>query len=154
HDQNSWNNYAEAGYTQFLSRRWILNLNDSYQTSKDPSRILQNSLLILPRSQYRENAFRGSINFQQSERTGYTVQYDNTAMTFGEYDPLQRSILDSLSNGASFTVGHMLRRTHRIRVTYSIFNTKPWNHQRLNEDHVATEFVAFKQPAHRVSGEY
>src|SRR5215467_3833383 len=71
HDQNAWSNYAEVNFTELLSRRWSAYIGDSYRTSKDPARTLQNPLLLLPRNQYRENAFRGSISFQQSARNNF-----------------------------------------------------------------------------------
>ena len=153
-DQNSWNNNAELTYTEFLSRRWVASFGDAYRTSKDPSRTLQNPLLLLPRSQYRENALRGNISFEQSQRTTYTFRYDNDVMTFGEYDPLQRSILDTRMSGASLIYSRMLSRNHRLRLTYSAFSASPLNQQKSGEDHVATQFVAFKQPAHGITAEY
>jgi len=154
HDQNSWNTNASADFTQRLTRRWTASVGDAYRSSKDPSRTLQNPLLLLPRGQYRENDFRGNIVFDFNQRTSFGVRYDNTATTFSQNDPLQRRILDTLSSGVSFGGSRMLRRNHRLRVTYSIFNTNPWNRHRPSDDKVATQFVAFKQPAHSLSAEY
>jgi hypothetical protein len=154
HDQNSWNTNAEINYTQYLTRRIMFYAGDAYRTSKDPSRTLANPLLLLPRSQYRENSLRAAISFQQSQRTDYTIRYDNTAMSFGEVDPLQRNLLDSLSSGLSFMYSRLVKRNHRLRVTYSVFSTTPWTHQSVGEDHVATQFVGFNKPAQSLIGEY
>lgn len=153
-DQNAWNNNADVSFTQLLSRRWSAFLGDAYRTSHDPSRALQNPLLLLPRSQYRENSFRASLSFEQSQRTSYSLRYDNTRMAFGEYDALQRSVLDNISSGVSLMYSRMLARNHRIRVTYSVFNAQPWNHSRVGDNHVSTDFVAFTHPAQSVVGEY
>jgi hypothetical protein len=153
-DQNSWNSTAGIDFNYQISRRWQMYAGDSYRSSKDPSRTLQNVLLLLPRSQYRENAFRGSLSYAHSARTAYTVRYDHTVSTFGINDPLQRRQLDMLSSGISANVSHMLSRTQRIRVTYSTFSASPWNRQKTADDRVDTSFTEFKHPAHSVGAEY
>jgi len=153
-DQNAWNHRATVDFTQLLSRRWQVSVGDAYRSSKDPSRTLQNVLLLLPRTRYQENDFRAGVSFVQSERTTYSVRFDNAVSTFGQNDPLQRRILDTISNAVSASVGRMVRRNHRLRVTYSIFSTSPWNRSKTADERVDSEFVAFKEPAHSLNAEY
>jgi len=153
-DQNTWNNNASIDYSRLLSRRWQFYAGDMYRSSKDPSRTLQNPLLLLPRSRYQENDFRTSVGFGQSERTWYTLRFDHTLTTFGENDPLQRRLLDTISKSGTFVFTRMLSRNHRLRVSYSIFSLQPWNRQKTADDRVDTQFVAFKKPSHSLTAEY
>ncbi len=154
HDQNSWNSDLIMDYNHWFSRRWQFAIGDSYRSSNDPSRTLQNPLLLLPRSRFQENGLRTGITFDQSARTGYTLRYDHVSATFGDYDPLQRAILDTISQQGSFIVSHMLRRNHRLRVTYSVFSVKPWNHQKKEDERVDTTFADFRKPAQSLAGDY
>jgi hypothetical protein len=153
-DQNSWNSYGTVDYTQMFTRRFQVYVGDAYRSSNDPSRTLQNVFLLLPRSRYRENDFRASASYALSERTSFVVRYDNTIATFGQNDPLQRRVLDTVSNGLSVGASRMLRRNHRLRVTYTMFSTSPWNRQKSGDERVDTTFVGFKHPAHSVNTEY
>jgi hypothetical protein len=153
-DQNSWNSNASVGYAHLLSRRWQFNVGDLYRSSNDPSRTLQNPLLLLPRSRYQENDFWSSLSFEQSQRTSYTVTFGHTLTTFGENDPLQRRILDTISKSLTVAFSRMLSRNRRLRLFYSVFSLTPWNRQKLKDDRVDNNFVAFKQPAQSVNGEY
>jgi hypothetical protein len=153
-DQNSWNSNASFDYSHLLSRRWLFNVNEAYQSSRDPSRTLQNPLLLLPRSLFQENVFQSNLSFSQSPRTDYTLSFTHTLSTFGENDPLQRRLLDTISKSVSLTFSRMLRRNHRLRLSYSVFSLAPWNRQKLKDDRVDNSFVLFKQPAQSVNGQY
>src|SRR5437016_2990180 len=83
-DQNTWNHDAILTFTYHISRNIQVAAGDSYVTSRDASRSLENVFLLLPRSQYVQNGIRGEVNVQTSGVTGFQVRYDTTRSTSGQ----------------------------------------------------------------------
>jgi hypothetical protein len=152
-DQNSMNQQAVAGFTYFLARNMSFSVGDTYKTSKDPARALSNVFLLLPRSRYRENDVRGRFEFQPNAVTSVGLRYDYSHTNFGQTDPFQARILDSISNSYSLVVTRMLHPNHRVRGTYTVFKVTPINRARKNDDAVDTH-RAFENPIHSGVLEY
>lgn len=129
HDQNAWNHEATASFVYFLTRRIQLSAGDTYRTSKDPARTLQNVSMLLPRSRFQDNAVRAAVDVQTSAVTGFRLRYDYTRSTFGQTDPFQARILDNTGRGLTFTVTRMLKPNHRLRASYSYFKIAPIDKQ-------------------------
>src|ERR1051326_8647480 len=97
-------------------------MGDAYRMSKDPARTLQNVFLLLPRSLYHENDFRGEVDFQTSAVTGFQARYDMTRSTFGQPpDPFQTERFDFNAKGLSLTMTKLLNRNQRLRTKFSIY---------------------------------
>ncbi len=125
-DQNSWSHDAAFNFTYHPSRNMQVSVGDAYRTSKDPARALQNVFLLLPRSRYHENEFRGEVDVQTSGVTGFQLRYDMARSTFGQQpDPFQTRLLDYTAHGGSFTVTRLLSRTQRLRTKVSLFKFNP-----------------------------
>jgi hypothetical protein len=153
-DQSSWNNKAEVDFAYGLTRRLQVYVADQYQSSKDPSRTLQNVYLLLPKSQFRQNALTASVDYVYSPVTQFSVRYDNTILTFGQTDPFQTQIVDSMTNGGSFSVTRRLRPNHRIRATYSMFTTKFLNSESVADERVDQDPPGFSYPVQGGNLEY
>src|SRR5262249_50306420 len=83
-DQNSMNQQATGSFSYYLSRRLAFTIADQYLSSHDPTRTLSNVFLLLPRANFRENDFRGSIEFLPNQVTAITVRHDNSYTIFGQ----------------------------------------------------------------------
>src|SRR5262245_47123662 len=83
-DLNTWNHDAAFTFGYHLSRRVNVSVGDSFMTSNDPATALQNVFLMLPRSTYTENGFRGMVDFQASATTTVGLRYDRTRATYGQ----------------------------------------------------------------------
>lgn len=153
-DQNSWNNNATLNFSHFFTRRAQIFIADNYRTSKDPSRTLQNVFLLLPRSQYRENALRTTVSFARSDVTSYAVRFDHTVTMYGQSDQFQRRVPDVIGTGLSFIATRMISRTQRVRGTYSVFSAKPIDRQRVGDNVVDRARIGFLHPAHSAGLEY
>jgi hypothetical protein len=152
-DQRALNHRASGTFTYFFARNLEASVGDSYISSHDPARTLDNVFLLLPRSEYTENDIRATVEYQPNSRTSLGVRYDNSHTNFGQTDPFQTHILDSLSQGYSFIGARMLSRTQRIRFTYSIFTITPINPHSTGEDQVSTN-SPLQQPIHSGIVEY
>jgi hypothetical protein len=152
-DQNAMGQEATATFTYFLSRNIQISAGDSYRSSHDPARTLDNVMLLLPRSPYHENDFRAGMEFIVNPITAFGVRYDNDRANFGQTDPFQARILDSESSGYSVFGTRMLSRTQRLRATYSIFKIQPLNPHAKFEDQVDAHY-SFEHPIHSGTLEY
>jgi len=153
HDQNALNHQAVGTFTYFFARNVELSVGDTYRSSHDAARTLDNVFLLLPRSPYTENDLRANFDFQPNALTSLGVRYDNDHTNFGQTDPFQSHFLDSVSQGYSFIATRMLARTQRLRGTYSIFRIAPINPHARYEDQVSANY-AFERPIHSGILEY
>src|SRR5262245_55069975 len=109
-DQNAINQDATAGFNYYLQRNIQICVGDTYRTSKDPSRWLDNVLLLLHSNRYRENVLHGSVDFQPNKLTNFSVEYDASYTKFGQTDPFQARILDTKSTGYSLNFARLIGR--------------------------------------------
>jgi hypothetical protein len=144
-DQNAMGQEANATFTYFLSRNIQISAGESYRSSHDPARTLDNVMLLLPRSPYHENDIRAGVEYVMNPLTAFGFRYDNDRANFGQTDPFQARILDSQSAGYSVFGTRMLSRTQRLRATYSIFKITPLNPHAKFEDQVDVPY-SFTKP--------
>lgn len=152
-DQNAMGQEATAQFTYFLSRSIQISAGESYRSSHDPARTLDNVMLLLPRSPYHENDIRAGLEYVVNPLTAFGFRYDNDRANFGQTDPFQARILDSESSGYSVFGTRMLTRTQRLRASYSIFKIKPLNPHAKFEDQVDAHY-SFEKPIHSGTVEY
>lgn len=152
-DQNALNHQALANFTYFFSKNLEVSVGDTYKSSHDPARTLENVFLLLPRSPYTENDIRATVEFQPNAVTALGARYDNDHTNFGYTDPFQSHFLDSISQGYSFMATRMLTRTQRLRAIYSIFRIAPIDPHAQYEDQVQANY-AFENPIHSAILEY
>jgi len=139
-DLNTWNHDAAFTFGYHVSRRIKVSVGDSFMTSNDPATALQNVFLLLPRSQYRENGFRGVVDFQASGTTAFELRYDRTRATYGQKtDPFQTHNLDAIGQGVSFGMTRMFSHTQRLRVRASLYRFEPINRAQ-DEDRVIRRY--------------
>jgi hypothetical protein len=137
-NQNAWNHAAGGDFVFFATRKLRFSVMDQYIGSQDPSRVLRNPFLLLPRSPFRQNSIITTGEFEASPLTLMRVDYSNVVSTYGQTDPFQTRILDTIANGVSFTGTRLLNRKQRISGTYSYFKIKPIDRQEINDDAVDT----------------
>jgi len=82
------------------------------------------------------NAMRASFELQATQKTAFELSYGTSITTYGQTDPFQARILDTVANGVSFTASQMLTRRQRVSATYSVFKLVPINRAKLNDDAV------------------
>lgn len=154
HDQNSWSNKADASFAYAITRRTQIYVADEYQSSKDPSRSLQNVFLLLPRSQFRQNQFGTSLEYEHSPVTTFSLRFHNSILSFGQTEPFQTRALDSTTTGGSFTVTRMLRPNHRLRGMFSVFKATFFNRQAMADEQVDQEPPEVSYPVQTANLEY
>jgi len=152
-DQNAWSQQATVNFTYFLSRSMQISVGDSYRTSSDPARMLQNAFVLLPRAPYKDNSFLATFDYQPDALTSVGVRYDGTSTRYGQTDQFQTRILDTRASGYSFSLSRMLSRTTRVRGIYSIFKSAPVNKAKKYDDAVDTHYN-FEKTVHSGTLQY
>jgi hypothetical protein len=152
-DQNAWNHVGSADFTYIPTRTMRFVVADTYYGSQDAARTLRNPFLFLPRSAFRENAFRADFQLEVSARTLFNVEYNHILTTYGLTDPFQTRILDTITSGTSFSARRLISRKQRLTATYSIVKMKPINQQGPNNDAVDTK-RGFEHPIQALKGVY
>jgi hypothetical protein len=122
---NAFNQQATVSLGYYPARNVQIMVGDNYLTSHDPTRTLQNVLVLLPRSPYRQNDIRASVEYQPSRLTTIGVRFDNATNRYGRSDPLRERLLDTRATGYSIYAARLLNRNHRIRAYYSAFKVSP-----------------------------
>ena len=152
-DQNSWNHAAMADFTYFPTRTTRFVVTDTYHGAEDAARVLRNPFLFLPRNAFRQNAVRAGFQVEASPRTVFSVDYDSVLTTYGQTDPFQTRILDTISHGFTFSGRRLLTRKQRFTASYSVFKLLPINHERPNDDAVDAK-REFEHPINAFKGQY
>src|SRR5262245_44909312 len=124
-DQNAMNQEATGSFSYFITRRLAVSVDDNFLSSHDPSRVMNNVFLLLPRSDFRENNFRASVEYLPNQVTAISVRHDNSYSIYGQTGAFQARLLDSFAHGYSFSIARMLRPNQRIRGVYALFKIQP-----------------------------
>ena len=152
-DQNAMNQEATIAFNYFLTRNIQIAAGDTYRATQDPARTLQNVFLLVPRTAYRDNAIRASLDIQPNAKTSLGVRYDTNYTKFGQTDQFQARMSDTRSTGYTFTATRMLTRNSRLRAIYSLFTIEPLDRAEVNDDRVDVDHL-FERKSHAGSLQY
>ena len=125
-DLNAWNHTASMRFTHRISSRWSMDGGDYFLSTMDPTRTLSNSLLLLPRGRFQENAFFTGLAYRVSRRTKLSFRFDN-AFTLATLPGSLNGRLDQVSSAGTVTLDHSVGRRHRISANYSFLHAHPLN---------------------------
>src|SRR5215467_14135416 len=152
-DQNAFNQEAVASFNYYVTRNVQVWFGDKFQTSRDPARTMHNVFVLLPRGDYRENSFVGSVEFQPTRLTNVSFQYDTAYTKFGQPDPFQTQLLNSWSSGYAVGVSRLLGRNQRISARYGLYTVRRINHAEKFDDVVDTH-TPFEDPINSITVQY
>ncbi len=123
-DLNSWNQTATFRATHRINARWSLNFADSYLDTTDPNRALVNSLLLLPHTRYRENAFYGELGYRLNQATRLKFRFDNTVDT-AALQGVYEGRLDYATLAGTATLDRTLSASQTLSGGYSFIHAIP-----------------------------
>jgi len=116
---DSWNHRGKLLFTRSITRRLRFDLGDSFLSTRDPSRSLGNTYLLLPRNQYRENSAYAGIDFDLSPRTTWSFRFDQTVVRYGLPDELRKNFFDQNGSAWTTTIARQMNPRDRMTATYS-----------------------------------
>ena len=121
---NAWNHAANLHFRRQINSRLSLDAADSFVSTMDPTRTLTNSLLLLPRGRYQENAFYARLAYRLNHRTSFSVRFDNAATTMDLPGELAGR-LDRVGFAGTVTVDHTITRHHALSGSYTYLYVHP-----------------------------
>ena len=121
---NAWNHSANLHFRQQINSRLSVDAADSFVSTMDPTRPLTNSLLLLPRGRYQENAFYARLAYRLDHRTSLSVRFDNAFTTMNLPGELAGR-LDRVGFAGTATVDHTITRRHALSGSYTYLYVHP-----------------------------
>jgi hypothetical protein len=125
HDEfDAWNHSSMFRMAHQINSRWSLHSGNSFLSTMDPSRQLNNSLLLLPRSRFLQNTFYTDLTYRLDRVTKFTFRFDD-AVTTSNLSGVLAKRLDQLTNAGTVTVDRDLTSHQKLSGTYSFLHVLP-----------------------------
>jgi hypothetical protein len=121
---DAWNHAANLHFRRQITSRLSLDGADAFLSTMDPTRRLINSLLLLPRGRYQENAFYARLAYRLDHRTVLSARFDNAVTTMALPGELAGR-LDRVGFAGTLTVDHTLNRHHALSGSYAYLFVHP-----------------------------
>jgi hypothetical protein len=126
---NAWNHTAGFRLSSKITPRLRLDMGDSFLTTRDPSRRLGNSSLVLPRSLFQENAFYTGLDYELSPKTTLGFRFDNTVTLFNSPDAVRTGFFDQMGYAGTVTLSRRLTSQQKLTGTYSYLTLRLLNRE-------------------------
>jgi len=121
---DAWNQSASTRLDYRIDSRNSLSFSDSFLDTKDSSRQLENSLVILPYGQFLQNTFYGEYHYRWNTLTKLTARLDNAVTTANLPGPLNGR-LNEVGTAGTVTLDRSLTSKHSLSVSYSFLHVHP-----------------------------
>ena len=122
--QDAWNHSADVRFSHRFNARWSLDGADLFLSTMDPTRRLENSLLMLPRARYNENSFYTRLAYRYDYRTVFSARVDNGYATMDLPETLAER-LNRLGTSGTLMMERSLNKHHSISTSYSYLFVHP-----------------------------
>ena len=123
-DFNSINHSALFRLEHQVSARVTLEAGDYFFSTQDPSRGVGNSLLLLPRGRYNQNAAYAGVDYRWSAATKLAFRFDSAFTTATLPAPVTGR-LDLVSNSGTVEMERKIGAFHTLTATYSFLRATP-----------------------------
>jgi len=121
---DAWNHAANMHFRQQITSRLSVDAADSFLSTMDPTRVLINSLLLLPRGRYVENAFYARLAYRLDHRTVFSFRFDNAYTTMQLPEALAGR-LNRVGFAGTGTVDRTITRHHALSASYAYLYVRP-----------------------------
>jgi len=124
-DLNTLDHAARFRLTHRITPRLRLDAQDSFLQTEDPTRMLSDSILLLPRSQFGSNSFSFAVDYDLSPQTRLSPTFLNTISKLLLPEVRETDLFtgrfEQMGTAAMVTLSHMLNRQHQVSGSYSYF---------------------------------
>jgi hypothetical protein len=100
-----------------------MHVGDYFLSTMDPTRKLENSLILLPRGQFDQNALFADLVYRVNGTTKITFRFDNATTIVAL--PQLAGRLDNLTLAGSTMIERIFSSRHALTGTYSFLNVTP-----------------------------
>ena len=120
---NAWNHAADLRLTHQINSRWSLDLGDAFYSTMDSTRKLVNSLILLPRGRFDQNASYIALVYHINGATKLTFRVDDAFTTVAI--PVVAGRLDNVTNAGTVTLDRNLTSHQQISASYAFVHVSP-----------------------------
>ena len=121
---DAWNHLSALRYRYRINARWGIDAGNLFLSTMDSSRSLSNSLLLLPRGRFLQNASYAGLSYRANELTKVSFRFDN-ALTLTDLPGTLAGRLDGVTTAGSVTVDRTLTSHHKLTGSYSFLHSHP-----------------------------
>jgi hypothetical protein len=120
---DAWNHEASFRFSHQINSRWSLHAGDFFLSTMDPTRKLENSLVLLPRGRFNQNTLFADAVYRLNGTTKITFRYDNAATVVSL--PQLQGRLDNVTNAGTVTIDRSFSSQHDLTASYSFLHVTP-----------------------------
>jgi hypothetical protein len=122
-DLNTLNHTGLASFKFRITERLRLDATDEFYMTEDPSRTIAGSLMLLPRSGFKENMAHAALNFALTSRNTVSVSFDNVAAS-APFNLTATSHESNVRNAGTVSFARTFVRKQILTGTYSLLSAK------------------------------
>jgi hypothetical protein len=121
---DGWNHSSVMRFTNRINSRMSLDAGNSFLSTMDSSRQLQNSLLLLPLGRFLQNTVYVDFGYRLNNATKLTFRFDN-AITTMDLPGALKGRLDTVATAGTVTLDRSLTSRQTISGSYSFLHVDP-----------------------------
>jgi hypothetical protein len=125
-DLNAWNHASTLRFLHQVNSTVGIEGGNLFSSTMDPARQLANSVLLLPRGRYLENAAYLSVGYHINPLTKLTFRFDNSATNM-DLPGAMAERLDQVTNAGTVTLERSLTRRQKLTGSYSFLHVNPFH---------------------------
>jgi hypothetical protein len=121
---DGWNHSSTMRFTRRVNSRISVSAGNSFLSTMDSSRQLQNSLLLLPLGRFLQNTFYAALDYRLNHATKLTFRADNAITTMALPGAL-KGRLDEVTTAGTATLDRSLTSRQTLSGSYSFLHVDP-----------------------------
>jgi hypothetical protein len=121
---DAWNHASTMRFSYQLSSRTSFDAGNSFLSTTDSSRALQNSLLLLPMGRFIQNTFFSDLKYRIDSADKLTFRFDNAVTTMDLPGPLKWR-LDEVTTAGTVTLDRALTSRQTLSGDYAFLHVSP-----------------------------
>jgi hypothetical protein len=125
-DLDAWNHSAIVRYNYQFSGRMSLDAGNFFLSTIDPSRALDNSLLLLPLGLFHQNSVYGELAYRLDRKTKFAFRLDNS-VTSTSLTGDAAGKLNQVSAGATASVERVIDIHHAVSANVGNLWVRPFD---------------------------
>lgn len=125
-DLTFWNHAADFAYGHTSGHRTRFTLGHSYVRSSDPSRLFQDSLFVLARNNFRQNATVVAARHDFTRRSSLGARFDNTITRISSPNRLDGTYLNGYGVAGTVSMTRHISERQKFTGSYSVLKFSPF----------------------------
>lgn len=121
---DAWNHSAALRMRHRINARWGFDAGNLFLSTMDSSRQLANSLLLLPRGRFLQNASYAGLSYRADQVTKISFRFDS-ALTTTDLPGKLAGRLDGVTTAGTVTIDRAITSRNKLTGSYSFLHSHP-----------------------------